>query len=289
MEIVNLKYKNILICILLLGIFILGYNFRQLYVGKHKTEKHISLIYSFAANETGCLNIEKLVKQEFKAQGIEPIFDKFYLDCSKLDEKEEIGHTNKYLELIKSKPIDLILTVGDQATYALLSTRHPLLTSIPVVACNVNFPNEKLLKEYESRKIYVLRDTPDFKRNIEFIKALHPQTGMEIIYNIDLTYLGRASFDLLTQSVDRKNVQIWGQRSAFALENNYREISDMVGYYNLMPALTNERIKENELTINLCPFRYVKGMALLVMMEKSKNEQAKKHFCWISLMWHHFP
>ncbi|MEL5895950.1 HAMP domain-containing sensor histidine kinase [Bacteroides sp. GD17] len=278
MGIVNLKYKNILACILLLGIFLLGYNFRRWYVANHRIKKHISLIYSFAVNETGCLNFEKLVRQEFRKQGIEPVFDKFYLDCNKLTEKEEINHIRKYLELLKNKPIDLILPIGDQATYSMLSTRHQLLTSIPVVACNVNFPNEKLLKEYESRKIYVLRDTPDFRRNIEFIKALHPDTGMEIVFNVDLTFLGRASFDLLTRSVDRKNVRILGQQSMYALEDKYKEINDMVEYYDLMPALANERIKENEQTIYLYPFRYIKGLSLLVMMEKSKSEQDKKVF-----------
>lgn len=278
MGIVNLKYKNILACILLLGIFLLGYNFRRWYVANHRIKKHISLIYSFAVNETGCLNFEKLVRQEFRKQGIEPVFDKFYLDCNKLTEKEEINHIRKYLELLKNKPIDLILPIGDQATYSMLSTRHQLLTSIPVVACNVNFPNEKLLKEYESRKIYVLRDTPDFRRNIEFIKALHPDTGMEIVFNVDLTFLGRASFDLLTRSVDRKNVRILGQQSMYALEDKYKEINDMVEYYDLMPALANERIKENEQTIYLYPFRYIKGLSLLVMMEKSKSEQNKKVF-----------
>ena len=278
MGIVNLKYKNILACILLLGIFLLGYNFRRWYVANHRIKKHISLIYSFAVNETGCLNFEKLVRQEFRKQGIEPVFDKFYLDCNKLTEKEEINHIRKYLELLKNKPIDLILPIGDQATYSMLSTRHQLLTSIPVVACNVNFPNEKLLKEYESRKIYVLRDTPDFRRNIEFIKALHPDIGMEIVFNVDLTFLGRASFDLLTRTVDRKNVRILGQQSMYALEDKYKEINDMVEYYDLMPALANERIKENEQTIYLYPFRYIKGLSLLVMMEKSKSEQDKKVF-----------
>ncbi len=50
-----------------------------------------------------------------------------------------------YLEVIRDKPIALMLTVGDQAASALFSTRHRLLSSIPV-ACNVHFPDEKLIK-----------------------------------------------------------------------------------------------------------------------------------------------
>jgi signal transduction histidine kinase len=279
MRIANLKYKHLLACILLLGIFILGYNFKWWYATNHRVKKHISFVYSFAVNETGCQNFEELVRQEFRKKGIEPVFDKFYLDCMRLNEEEKIKHTKVYLELLKSKPVDLIMSIGDQATYALLSARHQLLASVPVVACNVNFPNEKLLKEYESKKIYVLRDTPDFKRNIEFIKTLQPDTsGLEVVFNIDLTFLGRTSFDLLSQSVNRKDVQVLGQKSMYALEDKYEALNDMVEYYKLTAALTDERIRENELTISLYPFRYIKGMSLLVMMEKSKSEQANKAF-----------
>ena len=52
----------------------------------------------------------------------------------------------------------------------------------------------------------------------------------------------------------------------------------MVEYYNLMPALANEHIKKDELTISLCPFQYIKGKSLLIMMERSKGEHAKKAF-----------
>lgn len=121
--------------------------------------KTISLIYSCSKDKIGHGRFEELVKQEFKAQGIEPVFDEFYLDCDRFDQKVEMEHMGNYLEILKTKPIDLILAVGDQAAFSLLSTRHRLLYSIPVVACNVHFPDENLIKEYESRKVYVLRDT----------------------------------------------------------------------------------------------------------------------------------
>lgn len=278
MQIVNLKYKYILAFILLLGIFICGYNFKQWYVTNHRVEKHISLLYSYAADEISRLNFEKLLKQEFLNQGIEPIFDTFYLDCNHTFEHHAISRITQYLEQIKNRPIDLILAVGDQATHSLLSTRHKLLNSVPVVGCNVRFPNEKLINEYESKKIYILRDTPDFKRNIEFIRALHPHINMEIIFNIDRTALGRKSFGLLTKYVDRKDVQILGHQSVYSLDNEYKEMQDMLEYYNLMPALANEDLGKRALTISLCPFRYIRGVSLLAMMENSKSEQAQKVF-----------
>lgn len=69
----------------------------------------------------------------------------------------------------------------------------------------------------------MLRDTPDFKRNMDFIKSLQPHVNMEIVYNIDLTALGHKSFDLLNRVIDRKNVQILGHKSAFSMEYEYKE------------------------------------------------------------------
>lgn len=223
-------------------------------------------------------NFEELLKQEFRKQGIEPVFDKFYLDFNTVAPEEGIKNMEAYLEIIKDKPIALILTVGDQAASALFTTRHRLLSSVPVVACNVHFPDEKLIKEYERRKVYVLRDAPDFQRNIDFIKSLRPQVGIDVIYNIDLTPLGRKSFDLLTRFADRKEMRLLGCGSAFSAEPEYKELQEMVEHYNLIPARAGSHVGKDEITISLCPFRYTKGTSLFVDMEKSKSGQKKEVF-----------
>ncbi len=223
-------------------------------------------------------NFEELLKQEFRKQGIEPVFDKFYLDFNTVAPEEGIKNMEAYLEIIKDKPVALILTVGDQAASALFTTRHRLLSSVPVVACNVHFPDEKLIKEYERRKVYVLRDAPDFQRNIDFIKSLRPQVGIDVIYNIDLTPLGCKSFDLLTRFADRKEMRLLGCGSAFSAEPEYKELQEMVEHYNLMPARAGSHVGKDEITISLCPFRYTKGTSLFVDMEKSKSGQKKEVF-----------
>ena len=272
------KSKYVLIFIFSLLVFIGGLNYKHWYVTNNLTPKRISLIYSQSKNDTGNENLEKLLYKEFRQQGIEAIFDKFYLDCSKLNEKEEIEHARKYLELLESKSTDLILTIGDQATYSFLSTRHRLLSTIPVVACNVRFPNEELVGEYDLKKVYVLRDSPDLKRNIEFIKTLYPHNAMEIIYNIDLTYLGRKSFDKLSKVVDRQNVRVLGYQKAFVQECDYKHLTEMIEYFNLTTGLVNDSVKRRGLTISLCPFRYIRGASLLVMLEQSKREQKNQAF-----------
>ena len=50
-----------------------------------RMKKYISLVYSFSEDEIGHGKFEELIKQEFRKQRIEPIFDRFY----KSDEFEQ--------------------------------------------------------------------------------------------------------------------------------------------------------------------------------------------------------
>lgn len=278
MKIVNSKYKYVFVGICLIGIFLCGYNFNKWYAKHYRIKKHISVIYSFTKSDASYGNFDELLEKELKEQGIEPILDKFYL-CSDADDlTEETQRIQRYLEIIKNKPLDLILTIGDPSISSLLSTRHLLLDSLPVVACNVHFPDGQLIHEYQSRQVYILKDTPDFRSNIDFIKALQAHANVEILYNIDFTLYGHKSFDLLTQIVDRDNVRVLSTESSFPIEYEYNELKEMVEYYSLMPAVAKEGIKKNKLTVSLCPFRYMKGSSMLIMMENSKSEQGRKVF-----------
>ena len=274
------KYKYILVVIFSIFVFVIGLNYKRWHATSNVAAKRISLVYSSAKEDIGNGNMEKLLYQEFRKRGIEAVFDVFYLDCARLSTKKEMESLEKYMEYLENKSVSLILIMGDQATHSLLSTRHRLLSSLPVVACNVHFPDEKLIEEYNPQKVYVWRDTPDFKRNIDFIKTLNPHTDMEILYNIDMTTLGRKSFDMLTHVADRKNVKVLGgYQNAFTREGDYKKLTEMIEYFSPMPGLANEHIAEKDgLTINLCPFRYIRGAALMIMLEESKRTRESQVF-----------
>lgn len=167
-------------------------------------------------------SFERSVKREFRAQGIEPVLDKYYLDCTS-GQQDAAEHIRKYLDIVESRSADLILVVGDQASSSLLSTRHGLLDTVPVVACNVHFPDEKLINDCGSRKVYVLRDLPDFQRNMEFIKSLQPRTGMEIVYNIDLTPLGMPPSTCFRGASTARTFRYWGINRRFPRSANTRK------------------------------------------------------------------
>ena len=56
----------------------------------------------------------------------------------------------------------------------------------------------------------------------------------------------------------------------------------MIEYFNLTPGLINDNVNKNGLTISLCPFRYIKGSSLLVMLKQSKRRQQNQAFYWIN-------
>lgn len=116
-----------------------------------KRKTYFSYLFLFK-KEADRGQFEELLKKEFRSKGVEAIFDKFYLDCTHFGQAVEMEHIGNYLGVLKNKPIDLIMVMGDQATHSLLSTRHPLLYSVPVVACNVHFPDEDLLKNMSPGK-----------------------------------------------------------------------------------------------------------------------------------------
>lgn len=113
---------------------------------------------------------------------------------------------------------------------------------------------------------------------MEFIRFLQLYVGLEIVYNIDLMFFGYKFFDLLNQVVDRKDVQILGYKLVFFMEYEYKEMREMIEFYNLMFVVVNNWIKKNELIISFCFFWYIKGVFLFVMMENLKSEQGKKVF-----------
>ena len=78
------KLKYVLAFIFLLCAFLCGVNFKRWYTTNHRIEKMISLVYSSFPQYACYGNFEELLVQEFRKQGIEPIFEKFYLDFNTL-------------------------------------------------------------------------------------------------------------------------------------------------------------------------------------------------------------
>ena len=151
------------------------------------------MLHSFTEDTGVYGKFQELLEKQLSQDGVEVETQVFYLDCGPLNEQQEIEKTRSFLNTLADDMPDLLLAVGDQSSYALLMTEHPILKELPVILCNVHYPNGPVLENYKDDRVYMLSDVPDFQKNIDFIRRLYNRDNINIIYNLELTYLGRQS------------------------------------------------------------------------------------------------
>lgn len=246
-------------------------------VQSHQTEqmeKNIQLVYSFGPNDIGYGKFRQNLEEELKAKGITPRITEFYLNCEFYNEQEEVERMRGYLDSVGDESVDMLLVVGDQAAYSVLKSAHPLLRKRPVVLSNIHFPNEEQLRQYEDAPVYLLSDRPDFKTNIEFMKRLFDRNNITVIYNLDLTFLGKCSMKRLLEEEDKKNIVIWGRQKGIFDSNIYQTLYGLAQKENLA---IMDRFSRNEdtkdFTIKMFPFRYMAGLSLLVITGMPEERQ----------------
>lgn len=246
-------------------------------VQSHQTEqmeKNIQLVYSFGLNDIGYGKFRQNLEEELKAKGITPRITEFYLNCEFYNEQEEVERMRGYLDSVGDESVDMLLVVGDQAAYSVLKSAHPLLRKRPVVLSNIHFPNEEQLRQYEDAPVYLLSDRPDFKTNIEFMKRLFGRNNITVVYNLDLTFLGKCSMKRLLEEEDKKNIVIWGRQKGIFDSNIYQTLYGLAQKENLA---IMDRFSRNEdtkdFTIKMFPFRYMAGLSLLVITGMPEERQ----------------
>lgn len=178
------------------------------------------------------------------------------------------------MDSVGDESVDMLLVVGDQAAYSVLKSAHPLLRKRPVVLSNIHFPNEEQLRQYEDAPVYLLSDRPDFKTNIEFMKRLFGRNNITVVYNLDLTFLGKCSMKRLLEEEDKKNIVIWGRQKGIFDSNIYQTLYGLAQKENLA---IMDRFSRNEdtkdFTIKMFPFRYMAGLSLLVITGMPEERQ----------------
>lgn len=200
---------------------------------KKNIQLNIQLVYSFAADDIGYGKFRQNLEDELKERGFVPRITEFYLNCEFYREQEEVERMRDYLNTVGEDSVDMLLVVGDQAAYSVLKSAHPLLWKHPVVLSNIHFPNEGQLKQYADAPVYLLSDEPDFKSNIEFMKRLFDRDNITVVYNQDLTFLGKCSMKKLLDDTDKKNIVMWRRQNGIFSLNIYQSLYDMAQKENL--------------------------------------------------------
>ena len=150
---------------------------------QHTADYRVLVIHSYDKNFPNYPEFNRLIESEFKRQG-EPVNVTYrYLDCERRNHPQEVEFMNDVIHGIRpGEEPDLIIPVGDQATYSLLVTHDSLIHHTPIMFLGVEFPNELLYARYDN--LTGLTDSLAVLENLEIVRDLigkrHIFTMMEM-------------------------------------------------------------------------------------------------------------
>ena len=106
------------------------------------------------------------------------------------------------------------------------------------------------------------------------MKRLFDRNNITVVYNLDLTFLGKCSMKRLLEEEDKKNIVIWGRQKGIFDSNIYQTLYGLAQKENLA---IMDRFSRNEdtkdFTIKMFPFRYMAGLSLLVITGMPEERQ----------------
>lgn len=163
---------------------------------KDTVKKNILFIQSYEANFPIYPQTKKILASELNQKQITADIHIYYLEAQQNPVKNRRLNIYKELEKFSDKHLDLILANDDEALDALLTCKHPLTDSIPVVFMGVNYPNISHIQKYPN--ITGFHNKPDYKTNIRLIEQL---IGTAIVVRIvDNTFMDK----LITEDMDEQ-------------------------------------------------------------------------------------
>jgi len=226
------------------------------------SSKRIFIIHSYEPNYPSYSFTEDLIKKKFKESGEKVEVRTFYLNCEKYIEREENSLMKKALDSITPWKPNLILVFDDQATYTLMSCKHPLVKQLPILFSGVNYPNWKLLNNYPN--ITGLQDSISYSAYFKLIKDIFGYCYVNVW--LDRTYLGRKATRQLLVEMRKLNIREFGGTAYSLGPNETFNINDTTRFnygkedfdnFHVNPVLTRGLVRAenffNETTSNDVP------------------------------------
>ncbi len=232
------------------------------------TPKKVAFVYSYDENNSSYINLQPEILKQFKYNNLPIQALTYFLNCEVYNAEKEIEVINDILNSISEHSPDLIILIGDQASYSAMVSNNPILKSTPVILLSVKFLNRDLFKLFNNHRVYCLGETPDFYKNIKFIEQLMGEK-VNIEMNFDFTSLGKSSFRELNKQIDTTKWEIifylYQHPDYFVNgENEFNEIGKR--YYDTYMSyqLDSNRQRKNKLSseetkIYMFPYRYIQG------------------------------
>ena len=177
---------------------------------KEKKGTKILVVHSFEEQFVAYPDMNRMIIEYLQKEGIKSNVQTFYLNCDMLNEEEELSAIYQYIDTMVVKP-EIILTTDDQASYSMLSCKHPYLKKIPIVFTGVNFPNWDLLKEYPN--VTGIWDKLNYLANVEMIEKL--MGYMRIRFYYDRTYIGKKIVGELAEQIGNRDQKMYDMLQNF--------------------------------------------------------------------------
>lgn len=146
---------------------------------------NILVVHSYEEDYAAYPDFNRMIRQEFRSEGIKADIRTFYLNCEQYRASAEETRMYLYMDSIAAWKPDLILVYEDQATYTLMACKHPYVAKVPIIFAGVNFPNEPLIKEYPLATGF--RDKPDYLTNVRLMEHILGKIDIYMLH--DKTHL----------------------------------------------------------------------------------------------------
>ena len=156
--------KRILEILLLLTLYLTFYSCTLLDHNNREKSYTILVLYSYSPDKAHWVNaLRKGIHDCLADNQIQADVRDTYLEQTSdpSDTTASITALRLLLDSLSLTPPDLIITNGDNATHALLYTRHPLVKSTPVVFSGINYLPKEYLTQYKNATGQLT--TPDFR------------------------------------------------------------------------------------------------------------------------------
>ncbi|MEG1748832.1 MAG: response regulator [Tannerellaceae bacterium] len=155
-------------------------------VNNSSADYRILVIHSYSVDYSWVNDLNQGITDCFQKSKLKTSVETFYLDIDGMNEQQWSEAISAYLDKVSTP--DLILVCDDQATNALLATKHRLTYSVPVVFSGVDYLYTDLLKGHSN--VTGFTTTPDYRKWYDLFTHLFPNNRQTII-NINNSRTGQ--------------------------------------------------------------------------------------------------
>ena len=196
---------------------------------KKQPQFHVHVIFSQEKGDASYDDIREALEDQFDKLGDKVSISYSYLCCERWDHDHEVAEAKRILNKeVDQANTDLLITIGDQASYSVMITGTDIVKTLPVVFGGVLYPNQKLLDKFPNYTGF--RDSVDVVANIH---ASYTLTRNYATYTLlDATYLDKCTRRLINEQIsgvpDILDNMGW-------LHSIYHVRTQPVGIYSITP------------------------------------------------------